>query len=195
MKKVWKGFAAAVSAAAIAATGFIGATSAHAVMAPGRINITGATDADTFTGYMPFVIASESTTGEGDAAVTTYQYTMNAAGGFTDSVVPEIINKVDPNSGITSPTTDAKVSEWVKAYFGADNGAGFAKTPRRRRASPRPLSMLPKLRTWTLLLLIRLPLSCRQLIHRQATTPSSRPMNRRLALRIPPLCRAISLAM
>ncbi|RYQ05914.1 hypothetical protein PG2113B_0255 [Bifidobacterium pseudolongum subsp. globosum] len=127
MKKVWKGFAAAVSAAAIAATGFIGATSAHAVMAPGQINITGATDADTFTGYMPFVIASESTTGEGDAAVTTYQYTMNAAGGFTDSVVPEIINKVDPNSGITSPTTDAKVSEWVKAYFGADNGAGFAK--------------------------------------------------------------------
>lgn len=30
MKKVWKGFAAAVSAAAIAATGFIGATSAYA---------------------------------------------------------------------------------------------------------------------------------------------------------------------
>lgn len=30
MKKVWKGFAAAVSAAAIAATGFIGATSANA---------------------------------------------------------------------------------------------------------------------------------------------------------------------
>lgn len=127
MKKVWKGFAAAVSAAAIAATGFIGATSAYAVMAPGKINITGATAADTFTGYMPFVIASESTTGEGDAAVTTYQYTMNTAGGFTDTVVPEIINKVDPNSGITSPTTDAKVSEWVKAYFGADNGAGFAK--------------------------------------------------------------------
>lgn len=30
MKKVWKGFAAAVSAAAIAVTGFIGATSANA---------------------------------------------------------------------------------------------------------------------------------------------------------------------
>ena len=30
MKKVWKGFAAAVSAAAIAATGFIGASAANA---------------------------------------------------------------------------------------------------------------------------------------------------------------------
>lgn len=126
MKKVWKGFAAAVSAAAIAATGFIGATSAYADVAAGKINITGAAAADTFTGYMPFVIASEHTTGTGEAAVTTYQYTMNTAGGFTATVVQNIINTVDPDNGIVSPTTDAKVSEWVKGYFGADSGAGFA---------------------------------------------------------------------
>lgn len=126
MKKVWKGFAAAVSAAAVSATGFIGATSAYADVAAGKINITGAAAADTFTGYMPFVIASERTTGTGEAAVTTYQYTMNTAGGFTATVVQNIINTVDPDNGIVSPTTDAKVSEWVKGYFGADSGAGFA---------------------------------------------------------------------
>lgn len=144
---------------------------------------------------MPFVIASESTTGEGDAAVTTYQYTMNAAGGFTDSVVPEIINKVDPNSGITSPTTDAKVSEWVKAYFGADNGAGFAKDSTKAQSFAKAVIDVAEAKNLDPAFTNQLPLSCRQLIHRQATTPSSRPMNRRLALRIPPLCRAISLAM
>lgn len=126
MKKVWKGFAAAVSAAAIAATGFIGATSAYATVGAGKINIENATGNDKFTGYMPFVIASENTTGTGESAVTTYQYTMNSDGGFNATVIQEIIDKVDPKNGITSPTTDAKVSEWVKAYFGADSGAGFA---------------------------------------------------------------------
>lgn len=134
MKKVWKGFAAAVSAAAIAATGFIGATSAYAAVGAGNINIEGATGTDTFTGYMPFIIESEKTTGEGEAAVTTYQYTMNTSGGFTANIIQGIINTVDPENGIQSPTTDAKVSQWVKTYFGADNDAGFAKDSTKAQA-------------------------------------------------------------
>ncbi|PAU68108.1 isopeptide-forming domain-containing fimbrial protein [Bifidobacterium criceti] len=58
MKKVWKGFAAAVSAAAIAATGFIGATSAYAddpvTDEDGNVTVTvnGATSAqDKFNAY------------------------------------------------------------------------------------------------------------------------------------------------
>ena len=57
MKKVWKGFAAAVSAAAIAATGFIGATSAYAddpAPAPattGTITINNALTGDAFNAY------------------------------------------------------------------------------------------------------------------------------------------------
>ncbi len=58
MKKVWKGFAAAVSAAAIAATGFIGATSAYAddpapASAPttGSITINNALTGDVFNAY------------------------------------------------------------------------------------------------------------------------------------------------
>jgi fimbrial isopeptide formation D2 family protein/LPXTG-motif cell wall-anchored protein len=57
MKKVWKGFAAAVSAAAIAATGFIGATSAYAedpAPAPtttGSITINNALNGDAFNAY------------------------------------------------------------------------------------------------------------------------------------------------
>ena len=46
MKKVWKGFAAAVSATAIAATGFIGATSASAADGDVTVTITDATSAD-----------------------------------------------------------------------------------------------------------------------------------------------------
>ena len=56
MKKVWKGFAAAVSAAAIAATGFIGATSASAEDAtvnptPGAITIKNPIKGDQFKAY------------------------------------------------------------------------------------------------------------------------------------------------
>ncbi|WP_270416875.1 isopeptide-forming domain-containing fimbrial protein [Bifidobacterium pseudolongum] len=56
MKKVWRGFAAAVSAAAIAATGFIGATSANADEAtvtptPGAITIKNPIEGDQFKAY------------------------------------------------------------------------------------------------------------------------------------------------
>lgn len=56
MKKVWKGFAAAVSAAAIAATGFIGVTSASAEVTPmkptrGAITIKNPIKGDQFKAY------------------------------------------------------------------------------------------------------------------------------------------------
>lgn len=69
MKKVWKGFAAAVSAAAIAATGFIGATSANAADGDVTVTITDATSADQkFVAYRVL-----DTTNNGD----NYAYTIN----------------------------------------------------------------------------------------------------------------------
>lgn len=69
MKKVWKGFAAAVSAAAIAATGFIGATSANAAEGDVTVTITDATSADQkFVAYRVL-----NTTNNGD----NYAYTIN----------------------------------------------------------------------------------------------------------------------
>ncbi|RYQ64394.1 isopeptide-forming domain-containing fimbrial protein [Bifidobacterium pseudolongum] len=69
MKKVWKGFAAAVSAAAIAATGFIGATSANAADGDVKVTITDATSADQkFVAYRVL-----NATNNGD----NYAYTIN----------------------------------------------------------------------------------------------------------------------
>ena len=69
MKKVWKGFAAAVSADAIAATGFIGATSANAAEGDVTVTITDATSADQkFVAYRVL-----NTTNNGD----NYAYTIN----------------------------------------------------------------------------------------------------------------------
>lgn len=69
MKKVWKGFAAAVSAAAIAATGFIGATSANAADGDVTVTITDATSADQkFVAYRVL-----NATNNGD----NYAYTIN----------------------------------------------------------------------------------------------------------------------
>ena len=69
MKKVWKGFAAAVSAAAIAATGFIGVTSANAADGDVTVTITDATSADQkFVAYRVL-----DTTNNGD----NYAYTIN----------------------------------------------------------------------------------------------------------------------
>lgn len=70
MKKVWKGFAAAVSAAAIAATGFIGATSANAADGDVTVTITDATSADQkFVAYRVL-----DATNNGD----NYAYTIHA---------------------------------------------------------------------------------------------------------------------
>ncbi len=125
MKKVWKGFAAAVSAAAIAATGFIGATSANAAEpASGHITLNNATSNDTFTGYAPFLINSMSseTTGEGESAQTTYtyDYVVNTAKGYTLTKVAAMLNTIPGVEAITTPTTQATINTWLKNYV---NGA------------------------------------------------------------------------
>ena len=125
MKKVWKGFAAAVSAAAIAATGFIGATSANAAEpASGHITLNNATSNDTFTGYAPFLINSMSseTTGEGESAQTTYtyDYVVNTAKGYTLTKVAAMLNTIPGVEAITTPTTQAAINTWLKNYV---NGA------------------------------------------------------------------------
>lgn len=125
MKKVWKGFAAAVSAAAIAATGFIGATSANAAEpASGHITLNNATSNDTFTGYAPFLINSMSseTTGEGESAKTTYtyDYVVNTAKGYTLTKVAAMLNTIPGVEAITTPTTQAAINTWLKNYV---NGA------------------------------------------------------------------------
>ena len=72
MKKVWKGFAAAVSAAAIAATGFIGATSASALSATqGDIKITNSVNGDQFDLYK---VLDLTTSKQGDK--TQYSYKL-----------------------------------------------------------------------------------------------------------------------
>ena len=76
MKKVWKGFAAAVSAAAIAATGFIGATSANAVVTEtASVNFTNWQSGNVVTPYLILNIESENI----EAGNTNYVYSVNAA--------------------------------------------------------------------------------------------------------------------
>lgn len=123
MKKVWKGFAAAVSAAAIAATGFIGATSANAAdvtPAAGKITLNNATSNDTFTAYAPFLINSmaSETTGEGETAKTTYtyDYVVNTGAGYTIDGVAAMLNTIPDVTPIATPTSQAKINEWLKAY-------------------------------------------------------------------------------
>lgn len=73
MKKVWKGFAAAVSAAAIAATGFIGATSASALSTTyGDIKITNSVAGDRFDLYKVL----DLTTSKNTDGKTQYSYKL-----------------------------------------------------------------------------------------------------------------------
>ena len=72
MKKVWKGFAAAVSAAAIAATGFIGATSANALSeTQGDIKITNSVNGDEFSLYKVLDLTTSKKDGK-----TQYSYKL-----------------------------------------------------------------------------------------------------------------------
>ena len=121
MKKVWKGFAAAVSAAAIAATGFIGATSANAAEpASGHITLNNATSNDTFTGYAPFLINSMSSETTGAQTTYTYDYVVNTAKGYTLDKVAAMLNTIPGVEAITTPTTQAAINTWLKNYV---NGA------------------------------------------------------------------------
>lgn len=94
MKKVWKGFAAAVSAAAIAATGFIGATSANAADGDVTVTITDATSADQkFVAYRVL----DATNNGGNYAYTIntkYSEQLKTATGLSLHGTPEANNAV-----------------------------------------------------------------------------------------------------
>lgn len=83
MKKVWKGFAAAVSAAAIAATGFIGATSANAAEGDVTVTITDATSAD--QKFVAYRVLDATNNGDNYAYTinTKYSEPLKAATGLT----------------------------------------------------------------------------------------------------------------
>ena len=142
MKKVWKGFAAAVSAAAIAATGFIGATSASAAEGDVTVTITDATSADQkFVAYRVLNATNngdnyaytintkysdqlktateldlDGTPEENNAAVTNYIGALNAAQMkvFADKLWVAIAN--------TKPAVTPDVSE----FTGKTDGASFS---------------------------------------------------------------------
>ncbi len=142
MKKVWKGFAAAVSAAAIAATGFIGATSASAAEGDVTVTITDATSADQkFVAYRVLNATNngdnyaytintkysdqlktateldlDGTPEENNAAVTNYIGALNAAQMkvFADKLWVAIAN--------TKPAVTPDVSE----FTGKTGGASFS---------------------------------------------------------------------
>lgn len=113
MKKVWKGFAAAVSAAAIAATGFIGATSAYAedpAPAPtttGSITINNALNGDAFNAYRLL-----SLTNSGSAI--SYDLIGGVASAETTALV-NAINTTNKNTDLVAPATTA--SDNVKNTF------------------------------------------------------------------------------
>lgn len=142
MKKVWKGFAAAVSAAAIAATGFIGATSAYAAdltIAPGTITIDAGTNPDRpndsalFTGYMPFTILS----GTQDGTDITYAYGVNATNGYTNEKIAAIINAANLDGDaaaldIVANPTNTQITDWLRTNlsgkaFNSDAAVKFGK--------------------------------------------------------------------
>lgn len=142
MKKVWKGFAAAVSAAAIAATGFIGATSASAAdltIAPGTITIDAGTNPDRpndsaqFTGYMPFTILS----GTQDGADITYAYGVNATNGYTNAKIAAIINAANLDgdaeaNDIVADPSNTQITDWLRTNlsgraFNSDEAVKFGK--------------------------------------------------------------------
>lgn len=113
MKKVWKGFAAAVSAAAIAATGFIGATSAYAddpAPAPattGTITINNALKGDAFNAYRLL-----SLTNSGSAI--SYDL-INGVDSAETTALVSAINTTNNNTALVAPATDA--SDNVKNEF------------------------------------------------------------------------------
>lgn len=116
MKKVWKGFAAAVSAAAIAATGFIGATSAYAddpAPAPattGTITINNALTGDAFNAYRLL-----SLTNSGSAI--SYDL-INGVDSPETTALVSAINTTNNNTALVAPATTA--SDNVKNEFKAN---------------------------------------------------------------------------
>lgn len=110
MKKVWRGFAAAVSAAAIAATGFIGATSAYAddpAPATTTITIKGAVTGDAFSAYHVLNLTNSGDKNENFSYTINpkYQEVLATASGLTfgadplknNSDIYGYINRLDAN--------------------------------------------------------------------------------------------------
>ena len=141
MKKVWKGFAAAVSAAAIAATGFIGASAANAAEGDVTVTITDAISAEQkFVAYRVLDATNnghnyaytintkyseqlktatelplDGTPEANNAAVTKYIGALNTAAMkvFADKLWVAIAN--------TTPKVDPDVTE----FAGKEGGASF----------------------------------------------------------------------
>lgn len=117
MKKVWKGFAAAVSAAAIAATGFIGATSANAApVGTGNITLTGTVAGDQYKGYRLLNVTGISGTSVAYEVNDKYTAVLKSALGLTgdDVTDKQIVDGIKALS--TGDTTTNGDSKNVRAF-------------------------------------------------------------------------------
>ncbi|ATO40492.1 hypothetical protein LDX61_07915 [Bifidobacterium pseudolongum] len=122
MKKVWKGFAAAVSAAAIAATGFIGATSANAVVTEtASVNFTNWQSGNVVTPYLILNIESENI----EAGNTNYVYSVNAANKAAVIAGMNAI-KAEGAADIAADVTDANLIKAVLDGLNSTNVEQFA---------------------------------------------------------------------
>lgn len=142
MKKVWKGFAAAVSAAAIAATGFIGATAANAAEGDVTVTITDATSAD--QKFVAYRVLDATNNGENYAYTinTTYSEVLKTATGLPLNGTPEANNAavteyIGGLSTTSTPTmkqfadklwlaiADKGITPDVAEFAGKEGGASF----------------------------------------------------------------------
>ncbi|PAU69121.1 hypothetical protein B1400_1183 [Bifidobacterium italicum] len=116
MKKVWKGFAAAVSAAAIAATGFIGATSASAdPVGTGNITLNGTVADDQYEGYRLLNVTGISGTSVAYEVNDKYAAVLKTALGLTGDVTDkQIVDGIKALS--TNDTTTNSDSHNVRAF-------------------------------------------------------------------------------
>ena len=122
MKKVWKGFAAAVSAAAIAATGFIGATSANAVVTDtASVNFTNWQNGNVVTPYLILNIESENI----EDGNTNYVYSVNAANKAAVIAGMNAI-KAEGAADIAADVTDANLIKAVLDGLNSTNVEKFA---------------------------------------------------------------------
>lgn len=110
MKKVWKGLAAAASAAAIAATGFVGASSAYAedvsLDVSGKKNITlnGVAAGDTYEAYKLLNVTGATAVKDSDPVeVSSVAYT----------IVPEYKNILKTALGLTGDVTDKQIIDGI----------------------------------------------------------------------------------
>lgn len=142
MKKVWKGFAAAVSAAAIAATGFIGATSASAADGDVTVTITDATSAD--QKFVAYRVLDATNNGDNYAYTinTTYSEVLKTATELPLDGTPEENNKAvtDYIGALTSNSTamkqfadklwlaieDEGITPEISEFAGQTGGASFS---------------------------------------------------------------------